>query len=183
MGSKPAEWSRTLIAEYDLTDRITPEEFIVQCEAQYPAFFPRAELLPGVAKLIDHLTLHSIPFGISTGSSNAAFELKATNLANFFAPFHFILKCGSDPAVKRGKPAPDAYEVARTRFTEPLPPAAKCLAFEDSPNGVKSALAAGMQCVMVPDSRLDRVKTRDATLVLDSLADFKPELFGLPAYS
>merc|ERR1711970_1167635 len=75
MGSKPAEWSRILIDEYHLNTMITPDEFIAQCEAQYPRFFPRAQLLPGVSKLIDHLKRHQIPFGISTGSSNAAFDL------------------------------------------------------------------------------------------------------------
>ena len=67
-------------------------------------------------KLIDHLKKHGIPFGISTGSSNEAFDLKATHLKDFFAQFEFILKCGSDPEVKRGKPAPDAFLVAAGRF-------------------------------------------------------------------
>ena len=54
--------------------------------------------------------------------------------------------------------------------------------FEDAPVGVEAALAAGMQCVMVPDSQLKPSLTHGAHSVLSSLLDFQPQLWGLPPF-
>jgi beta-phosphoglucomutase-like phosphatase (HAD superfamily) len=56
------------------------------------------------------------------------------------------------------------------------------LVFEDAPNGCIAAKTAGMQVVMVPDSHVNDSQKQDATLVINTLLDFKPEHFGLPPF-
>lgn len=57
------------------------------------------------------------------------------------------------------------------------------LVFEDAPNGVEAAHAAGMQCVWIPHKGINKETHRHlATMVLDTLEDFRPEMFGLPPY-
>ena len=50
--------------------------------------------------------------------------------------------------ISRSKPAPDIY----LRAAELLGVAPQeCMALEDSPNGIRSGIAAGMYTVMIPD--------------------------------
>lgn len=55
--------------------------------------------------------------------------------------------------------------------------------FEDAPNGVRAAVSAGMQSVMVPDPNVAEELRQEATIVLGTLNEFCPELFGLPAFT
>ena len=82
--------------------------------------------------------------------------------------------CTADGDPARAKPAPALYLEALEQLDVTAPEA---VAFEDSPNGVLAAKAAGVFCVAVPNE-----VTRDlglaeagADLVLDSLADLPPE--------
>ena len=54
--------------------------------------------------------------------------------------------CGD--MVKTGKPAPDIYLAAAAELGLPT---SECAAFEDSPNGIKSAYSAGCHAIMIPD--------------------------------
>jgi len=62
------------------------------------------------------------------------------------------------------------------------------LVFEDAPNGVEGALAAGMQVVWVPDPNCVKAIARTGgsapqpTITISSLQEFDPRLFGLPAF-
>jgi beta-phosphoglucomutase-like phosphatase (HAD superfamily) len=94
--------------------------------------------------------------------------LKEAGLAEDFAA------TVSSEEVERGKPAPDVYlEAARRLEVEPE----ACVAIEDSTNGIRSAHAAGMAVIAVPNS--DFPPEPDAlalaVVVLDSLEELSPE--------
>lgn len=73
--------------------------------------------------------------------------------------------------VEKGKPAPDVYLYACEKLgVEP----GQALAVEDSPNGVLSAVAAGIPVVMVPD------QTGPDDALSEKLFACIPDLFALP---
>lgn len=99
---------------------------------------------PGVHELIRTLDELAIPRAIATGSYRNAVQHHLSMHA-LTDSFHAIVAHGDCAA---GKPAPDPFlKAAELLGVEPT----RCLAIEDSHNGVRSAAAAGIMTVMVPD--------------------------------
>ncbi|KAL1132324.1 hypothetical protein AAG570_010280 [Ranatra chinensis] len=179
MGTKAFDSAKIIVESLNIP--ITVEEFATRAKEEQAKVMGDANLMPGAERLIRHLHYSKVPIAIATSSSHENFVLKTAKHAELFRYFHHIVKGSEDPEVKEGKPAPDIFLVASRRF-QAMPPPEKCLVFEDSPNGVKAAVRAGMQVVMVPEEYVPDEYKQDATIVLKSLLDFKPEDFGLPPF-
>ncbi|XP_043640664.1 probable pseudouridine-5'-phosphatase isoform X1 [Drosophila teissieri] len=180
MGTTEQRSAEIAITECQLP--ITTNDFLKRYSQMCHERLNNVPLLEGAERLLRHLHANKIPFCLATSSGADMVELKTAQHRELFGLFNHKV-CGStDKEVVNGKPAPDIFLVAAARFGVP-PKASDCLVFEDSPNGVTAANSAGMQVVMVPDPRLSQEKTSHATQVLGSLADFKPEQFGLPAFT
>ncbi len=122
-----------------------PAARLADLEQEKEALFRElaAGKLPAVEGLSDLLSaLEAMDVARAVASSappeNVAFVLAETGLAHFFS----VIVDSS--WVKRGKPAPDIYEAAARKLG--MPPE-RCLAFEDSFPGIKSARNAGMTVI------------------------------------
>ncbi|CAK1545570.1 unnamed protein product [Leptosia nina] len=179
MGSQAHETAEIITSELDLP--MTPEEFQQECQ-KGESLFANCKLMPGAKSLIEHLHKHNVPMALATSSGEDSYHLKVDkNHSEIFSLFPYKTFGSSDPTVKQGKPHPDIFLVTAAKFPE-RPAPEKCLVLEDAVNGVKSAVAAGMQVVVVPDTRIDKALLTEATQILNSLEEFKPELFGLPPF-
>jgi len=100
-------------------------------------------LRPGIVEVLKEAVASGIRLAIATTTSrpNVDSLLRATLSSH---PFE-VIAAGDEVGAK--KPAPDIYQLALQRLD--LPPA-NCVAIEDTLNGLKSAQAAGLQCIITP---------------------------------
>lgn len=156
---------------------MTPEAFLAEREPMLEALFVQARPMPGAAELVRHLSAHGVPIAVATSSRQHYVALKTRQHRDWFALFDAIVT-PDDPEVHAAKPAPDLFAVAARRIAADP---ARTLAFEDSPFGVQSAVAAGLRAIAVPDAAMDAARYSQAVAVLPSLQAFRPQDWGLPA--
>ncbi|WP_422748230.1 HAD family hydrolase [Mycobacterium sp. WMMD1722] len=104
----------------------------------------RSPILPDTAALVTALAGHRIPLAIVTGAQRDDVRVV---LAHSAIGEHFAVLVAEED-VARGKPDPEGFQTA-ARLLDRRP--GDILVFEDSPPGVRAALAAGMHCVAVAE--------------------------------
>ena len=139
---------------------------IDQVQVQNRLAQAQANLPTAVKRLTDRW-----PLGVASSSNRELIDrvLEVAGLAPYFRA------TVSSEEVTRGKPAPDVYlEAARRVGVEPH----RAVAIEDSANGIRSAHAAGMHVVAIPNRAFPPppdVLAR-AAVVLQSIKELDPEV-------
>ena len=168
MGMSSTEWSRYLHDELGLAE--PPEELnrivVERMEERYRQQLP---LVDGAAEAVRRLA-GRWPLGLASSSNRPLIDL-ALDLMGVAGLFRATV---SSEEVDRGKPAPDVYlEAARRLGVEPE----NAVAVEDSASGIRSAKAAAMGVVAIPNAHFppadDVLELADVRL--ESLAALTPD--------
>jgi HAD superfamily hydrolase (TIGR01509 family) len=162
MGMSSTEWSRYLHETAGVPgDPAEINRDVVRLMlASYRDHLP---LIEGAADAVHRLAAR-YPLGLASSSNREIIDtvLDVAGLATCFKA------TVSSEEVARGKPAPDVYlEAARRLAVEP----ADCAAIEDSHGGIRSAKAAGMRVIAIPNPSYppDEESLAQADRVLQSL--------------
>jgi HAD superfamily hydrolase (TIGR01509 family) len=142
MGMSSREWSAYLHDELGVRmgSEAISRDVVRRMLDGYRAELP---LLPGAVEAVRALSARW-PLGLASSSNREVIDL-VLDLAGFGDAFRVAL---SSEEVERGKPAPDVYLAVADRLG--LDPT-RCVAIEDSSNGLRAAAAAGMAVIAVPN--------------------------------
>ena len=129
-------------------------------------------LLQGAVAAVDRV--RALGLRVALASSSPMSLIRAVlSLDGLAARFDAVVS-GEDEEL--GKPDPAVY-LSAARALEVLPE--RCLAVEDSINGVRSAKAAGMVCIAVPGVGADDGVAAEADLVLGSIGELGDDTWAM----
>ena len=170
MGMSSPEWSRYMAESVGVPG--TPEQINADIvERMLERYGAAPPLIPGAVDAVRGIAARW-PLAIASSSNAELIEvvLRAAGIDELFA------SAVSSEQVARGKPAPDVYlEAARRLGVDPT----RCGAVEDSHAGIRSAKAAGMRVVAVPNPHFppDDDALAQADVVLGSIVELTAETF------
>jgi HAD superfamily hydrolase (TIGR01509 family) len=171
MGMSSLEWSRYMADVLRVPG--TPEEINAAVVQRMLVRYGQAPpLLPGAVEAVRRCAEHW-QLAVASSSNPELIEV-VLDAARLHDAIRVVV---SSQEVANGKPAPDVYlEAARRLGVE----ASRCAAVEDSQNGIRSAKAAGMRVIAIPNAHFppDEDSLALADVVLRSIDELTPEVIG-----
>ncbi len=129
------------------------------------------QLRPGVMNLIQQLRTNGIRIAIATTTTPENVIALLENTLGIDSPGWFDV-IGAGDIVPHKKPAPDIYQWVIDQLGLP---AEHCIAIEDSVNGLKSALAAGIKTIVTSSEYTHTQNFSGALLILPDLTKLDME--------
>jgi HAD superfamily hydrolase (TIGR01509 family) len=168
-GMSTAEWSAYLteVVGVPAAPRQVAATVVERIAAHYQTRLP---LYPGALDVVERLG-RRWPLGLASSSPRRLIDtvLQSAGLARWFAV------SVSTEEVEAGKPSPVVYQtVVRRLGVDP----SQVIAIEDSSNGLRSAAAAGLSVLAVPNAAFPPSEDALALaeVIVDSLQEITPEL-------
>lgn len=162
-----AYWSKSFLI--DANQHVVLENAIV--ERVIELVREKGKPLPGVNQSLTYFREKGIPVALASSSATKIIEavLQKLDIAGAFAVIH------SAEHEAYGKPHPAVYLSTATQL---MVAPERCVAIEDSRNGLRSAKAAGMKCIAVPDidQRQDQ-QFAQADVLLTSLLEISDRVW------
>lgn len=164
-GMSTPEWASHLVS---LGVRLTPAEVSAGVIAEMEKAY--AEHLPVIPGAVDAVRAVASRFPVAIASSAPAVLIRVfLDVTGLPVPVAV-----SSEECAAGKPSPDVYLLAASRLG--VSPAS-CYAVEDSTNGLKAALAAGMTVLAVPNPHFPpAAEVLDQVRVLGSISELPDAL-------
>ena len=155
----PRQYLETLTGE-----SLDREEIWISRRQHYLDSVSEQPILPGVLELLDQAEAADLKLAVASSSPEnwVRGHLTRLGLADRFQ----TIKTADD--VSKTKPAPELFLAVLSEFKIQ---ADEAIVFEDSPNGILAAAAAGIPCVAIPNPLTKQLKFEQASLQLASLAD------------
>lgn len=166
VGLNQNDSGRLLITTFELNESV--DDIISErVEILTAIYEEELEVVPGLRPLLNDLKKNNYLLAVASSS-----PLRVINFVlDMFSLHDCFSEVVSGECTENGKPHPDIYLLTAERLgVKPR----ECIAIEDSINGVKSAKAAGMFCIAVPDKRLTQDQFQAADLIINSLDKFSP---------
>lgn len=155
----PYEFINTLIEQ-----PVKPAEFKQEVHQRHNALMKTVQIRPGIEDYLKAAKNAGLKIGLASSSSRIWIDkhLKLLKIGSYFDCI-----CTSDDVAKV-KPDPELYLKAMERLgVKPQ----ETVAIEDSPNGSRAAIAAGMYCVVVPNQVTKLLAFEPACMMAECLTD------------
>lgn len=140
------------------------------------------EMLADPQSLLDNQWPHNVALlhearrmGCKVGLATMSYCPQVQRVLEILGLQHAFDFVASRDDVERGKPDPEIYHMVARQLDVEAP---HCLVIEDSPTGVKAALAAGMHCVVVTTPFTQEAFRREPLLPSEQIVDDPAQLMA-----